>query len=304
MASSLNILFLTTLSLLLLLPHLGSSTKVDIKPVLTYHKGPLLGGRINLAILWYGNFGRVHKSTITKFVKSLNHDGGSREPRVSSWWKTIENYQSVLTKRRIPGIKVRVAKATTDRSYSLGKILTQEHITTLVQEATGGSNSLLPVIFTAKDVSVQGFCMGKCSKHGTVGARQLYVMVVNPEHECPDVCAWPFHKSAYGPQTMSLQPPSGNVGADSMVLGFASALAGVVTNPYNSGYFQGPVAAPLEAVSSCQGIFGSGAFPGYTGKVRIDPSTGGCFNAHGVRGQKFLLPAVWNPRTSTCWTLM
>ncbi|KAF8412573.1 hypothetical protein HHK36_000542 [Tetracentron sinense] len=313
MASSipLNPLHISTLiSLLLLLAlvlPLGSSKKVDIRTVLTYHKGPLLTGDLNLTILWYGRFGRVQKSTIRNFIRSLNHNGNfNLEPRVSTWWKTIESYQSIKSSRhhKNPSIRVQVVKQMTDNSYSVGKILTQNSIPGLVQKAKSGS---VAVIFTARDVSVQGLCTGKCSQHGIMGKgslHQLYIMVGNPESECPGECGWPFHKADQGPQSLPLQPPNGDIGADAMVIGFATALAGTVTNPYKNGYFQGPKTNPLEAVSACPGMFGSGAFPGYAGKVHVDPHDGGCFNAHGVNGKKFLLPAVWNPKTSACWTTM
>ncbi|XP_043695657.1 protein EXORDIUM-like 2 [Telopea speciosissima] len=308
MASSpLSILSLTILSLVLL-PRLGSSKFVDLSSLpLKYHGGPLLTGNLKLAILWYGNFGRVHKQTITTFVKSLNSVAVPTEPSVATWWRTIESYQPTSKGDVSPKINVQIVKKITDKNYSIGKIITQDFIQKLVQLATGGDKSLLPVIFTAKDVSVVGLCMGKCSEHGTVGAGKLsqsYIIVGNPEIECPGTCAWPFQAAAQGPKMMPLPPPSGNVGADSMVLGFASALAGVVTNPYNTGYFLGPPAAPLEAVTACPGKFGSGALPGYMGKVRIDPADGGAFNAHGIRNKKFLLPAVWNPKTASCWTLL
>ena len=128
----------------------------------------------------------------------------------------------------------------------------------------------------------------------------------NLETECPGLCAWPFHKADYGPQGVTLQPPSGKVGADSMLISFAQALAATVTNPYNNGFYDGPQAHahPVEVSTACPGIFASGAFPGYTGRVRVDPNNGGAFNAHGARGHKFLLPALWNPKTSSCWTTM
>ncbi len=132
-------------------------------------------------------------------------------------------------------------------------------------------------------------------------------MVGNPESECPGACAWPFHKSNHGPQGVTLQPPNGNIGADSMVVHFASGLAGAVTNPFKTGFFQLGTKNDhelVEAATACPNIFGSGALPGYTGKVRVDPANGGAFNTHGYKGMQFLVPAIWNPRTSSCWTPM
>uniref|UniRef100_A0A2P2N4V8 Phosphate-responsive family protein n=1 Tax=Rhizophora mucronata TaxID=61149 RepID=A0A2P2N4V8_RHIMU len=89
-----------------------------------------------------------------------------------------------------------------------------------------------------------------------------------------------------------------------MIINLATLFANTVTNPFNDGYFQGPPTAPLESVSACSGIFGSGSYPGYPGRVMVDKTTGASFNAQGVNGRKYLLPAMWDPRTSACKTLM
>jgi len=65
-----------------------------------------------------------------------------------------------------------------------------------------------------------------------------------------------------------------------------------------NGYFQGPKEAPLEAASGCPGVFGNGSYPGYAGDLLIDSATGASYNAHGVHGRKYLLPALFDPSTS------
>ena len=122
--------------------------------------------------------------------------------------------------------------------------------------------------------------------------------------QCPGYCAWPFHQPVYGPQTAPLVAPNGDLGVDGMVINLATVLAGAVTNPFDDGYYQGPKNAPLEAVSACTGIFGKGAYQGYAGEVLADGTTGGSYNAVGVRGRKFLLPAMWDPVSSACKTLV
>lgn len=164
------------------------------------------------------------------------------------------------------------------------------------------------VVLTAKDVTVEGFCMSRCGSHGSTiargKARLSYAWVGNSETQCPGQCAWPFHQPIYGPQTPPLVAPNGDVGVDGMIINLATVLAGAVTNPFNNGYFQGPVTAPLEAVTACTGVFGSGAYPGYTGNVLVDKSSGASYNTHGVNGRKYLVPAMWDPKTSTCSTLV
>ncbi|XP_010276881.1 PREDICTED: protein EXORDIUM-like 4 [Nelumbo nucifera] len=318
MASSIKLVLLSALAVLLLLPSSGDSV-ITTKGYVTDHGGPLLKGDVNLAILWYGNVGRIQQSVILKFIGSLSKCNPNLDPQVSTWWNMVESYQSA-GKRRHEGegdlkkdapptpIRVRIVNQTADRSYSFGKTITPHLIPDLVKKATeGASPSTVAVILTARDVSVKTLCTGKCSEHGSVGkglSSQLYVMVGNPMDECPQDCAWPFYKSVLRPVTFSMVPPNGDVAADAMVISLAQALAGLVTNPYHNGYFLQGYRHQIEAATACPNMFGSGAFPGYTGKMRFDPRTGGCFNAHGPAGEKFLLPALWDPATSSCWTLI
>ncbi|OWM67996.1 protein EXORDIUM-like 2 [Punica granatum] len=270
------------------------------------HGGPLLTRSINLSLIWYGPFGRVQKRVIRTFISSLNYNGGANlEPQVSSWWRVVESYQSFARPGPpgpAPPINVKVVKQEVDINFSVGKVLTVDFLNILAQKAAAGTPAgSLAVIFAGSGVTVQGLCMGKCSIHGLNGP-QPYLVVGNPEIECPGSCAWPFFPSDYGPKGVILQPPNKNVAADAMVIALASGLAETVTNPFNNGFYSGIPTQPTEISDACPNMFGSGALPGYTGKVRIDPATGGAFNAHGPRGRKYLLPAIWNPRTNSCYT--
>ncbi|BAF24000.1 Os08g0485000, partial [Oryza sativa Japonica Group] len=134
--------------------------------------------------------------------------------------------------------------------------------------------------------------------------RFAYAWVGNAAEQCPGECAWPFHQPAYGPQAPPLVSPNADVGMDGIIINLATLLAGAVTNPYGGGYFQGPTEAPLEAVTACTGMFGAGAYPGYPGQLPVDAATGASYNAVGVAGRRFLLPAMWDPKTSQCSTLV
>ncbi|CAK9138421.1 unnamed protein product [Ilex paraguariensis] len=272
----------------------------------TYHKGPLLTGDVNLSVLWYGQINPIQKSAIKTFIQSLNNDHNvSFEPRVSSWWNIVESYQTVANKslKKSPKITVKAVKEIDDDKYSIGKVLNDDSLAGLVQKASGRTPNTVAVIFAANDVTVKDSCSEWCFLHGAIG-KQVYIVVGNPENECPSTCAWPFHRSENGALGLTLDPPSGDEGTDSMIVHFASALAATITNPYETGFFGGLSDKPLEATTACKGVFGTGAFPGYTGKVRVDPRSGGGFNAHGLNNARFLLPAVWNPKNSSCWTLM
>ncbi|KAF3432650.1 hypothetical protein FNV43_RR23752 [Rhamnella rubrinervis] len=317
MASSLPtrplLLALSILLVLLIQTHVAMGKGKRARSVagataLTYHGGPMLTGTINLSVLFYGQIGRVQKNAIRSFLKSLTSTKVSQQPSASAWWSVVESYQAAAArggKGRSPKIQLNVASVISDSTYSAGKVMTMDFVKLLVDKATAGKPNTLALIFTDRQVTVQDLCTGKCAQHGAFG-KQVFVLVGNPETECPDACAWPFVKSNGGPQGVILQPPSGNLGADAMVMSLASGLADAVTNPYNTGFYQaGPRHAGFVGAGTvCKGMFGSGAFPGYTGKVRVDPKTGGAFNIHGVKGTKFLLPALWNPVTSACWTPM
>ncbi|KAB2628925.1 hypothetical protein D8674_033720 [Pyrus ussuriensis x Pyrus communis] len=270
--------------------------------VLNYHKGPLLKGNLTVNIVWYGKFSPSQRSILVDFVQSLSSGQRTPQPSVSSWWQTTGGYKGG------PSTPI-VGNQILDETYSLGKALTDQKLVALAAKASKGQNAAINVVLTGADVTVDGFCSSRCGSHGSgIEGRKTgklaYAWVGNPASQCPGQCAWPFHQPIYGPQTPPLVPPNGDVGIDGMVISLATVLAGAVTNPFENGYFQGSKDAPLEAVSACTGIFGKGAYPGYPGDVIRDKTTGVSYNAFGVRGRKYLLPAMWDPQTSTCKTLV
>jgi hypothetical protein len=232
----------------------------------------------------------------------MNSGNVPQPPSVASWWQTTENYKGGSS-NLVLGTQI------LDENFSLGKSLTTSQIVDLASKApTKGS---INVVLTAADVLVDGFCVSSCGSHGSglsgpkdAQSKFAYAWVGNSVSQCPGQCAWPFHQPIYGPQTPPLGAPNGDVGVDGMAINLATVLAGTVTDPFDSGYFQGPATAPLEAVTACPGIFGSGAYPGYTGSVLMDKATGASYNAQGINGHKYLLPAMWDPKTSTCKTLV
>ncbi|KAM0063877.1 putative protein EXORDIUM [Helianthus debilis subsp. tardiflorus] len=289
--------------LIFLFLEISFSALVTQQPlVLKYHNGALLKGPVTVNIVWYGKFTPTQRSIIVDFLQSLNtvktvKGSAPPPPSVATWWKTTEKYHNGSS-------ATVVGKQILDENYSLGKFLKNYHIQYLATKVS--QKNSINVVLTAKEVGVDGFCRSRCGTHGSTktGNRVAYAWVGNSETQCPGQCAWPFHQPIYGPQSPPLVSPNGDVGVDGMVINLATVLAGAVTNPFNQGYFQGPANAPLEAVSACTGIFGSGAYPGYAGQVLVDKTTGASFNAHGLNGRKYLVPAMWDPKTSTCTTLV
>ncbi|KAL9231802.1 hypothetical protein vseg_006975 [Gypsophila vaccaria] len=273
--------------------------------VLRYHHGPLLKGNLTVNLIWYGRFSPSQRSIVVDFINSLSPSSSSspshHHPSASSWWRTTDKYTP-----HGPTTSLSLGRQSLLPRYPLGKSLTTSHLLSLASPRARPGPGEIDVVLTAEDVGVEGFCM-RCGAHGSRGkgrGRGVYVWVGNAAAQCAGECAWPFYRPMYGPQTAPLVAPNGDVGVDGMIINLATLLAGAVTNPYSDGYFQGPATAPLEAVSACTGVFGTGAYPGYPGSVLVDGVSGASFNAYGVNGRKFLLPAMWDPMTSTCSTLV
>ncbi|XVE55524.1 hypothetical protein DITRI_Ditri03aG0165600 [Diplodiscus trichospermus] len=278
----------------------GASYNAHGQPLLKYHNGPLLKGNTTVNLMWYGEFTSTQRSIIVDFLNSLTSIGKAPSPSVSSWWQTTGKYRGGSS-------SVVVGKQILDDEYSLGKALRASQLTALASKSGYGNSTVVNVVLTSVDVAVDGFCMSRCGTHGSVRVKKsrfAYAWVGNSVSQCPGHCAWPFHQPMYGPQTPPLVAPNGDIGVDGMVINLATVLVGTVTNPFNNGYYQGSAQARLEAVSACTGIFGKGAYPGYPGVVLVDKTTGASYNAVGVNERKYLLPAMWDPQTSTCETLM
>ncbi|KAK9275866.1 hypothetical protein L1049_023139 [Liquidambar formosana] len=238
-----------------------SSIATTQSTVLTYHNGPLLSGNLSLSITWYGKFSPAQRSILMDFLHSLNPTNPNPKahpnPSVSSWWKTLESYNTFIPKKpqkisRNPNnaIGLEVQKQTLDQSYALGRFLTRTQISSLAEKGSRGGD--VGLVFTADDVAVEGFCMSSCAHHGSVPkTRWVYMWVGNSASQCPGQCAWPFHQPIYGPQSQPLVAPNGDVGVDGMVIGLASTLAAAITNPFGNGLLPG---AHIGSARSCVGL--------------------------------------------------
>ncbi|WCJ31731.1 Protein EXORDIUM-like 1 [Euphorbia peplus] len=308
MASFISANFLLQLLFVFTLFHLSSSARVllDDTVLFKYHHGPLLSGKISVNLIWYGKFKPSQRAIIFDFVTSLEKD--VKKPSVSSWWKGTEKYYSLI-KSKTPSLSLNLgSNQIIDDTYSLGKSLKNNQIVQLAKK--GGESYAINVVLTASDVAVEGFCSSRCGTHGSGSVsgsglnKFAYIWVGNSETQCPGQCAWPFHQPIYGPQGAPLVAPNNDVGLDGMVINLASLLAGTVTNPFGNGFYQGPKEAPLEAASACPGVYAKGAYPGYAGDLLVDSTTGASYNANGVNGRKYLLPALFDPSSQSCSTLV
>ncbi|KAJ8471314.1 hypothetical protein OPV22_025657 [Ensete ventricosum] len=275
--------------------------------LLTYHNGEVLQGDIAISIMWYGAFTPTQKSIISDFLLSLTPRSQARPqpltPSVPQWWETITKVYLAKAAKKTTKTNIVLAEQVSDEECSLGKSLKTSQIPELAARA-GSKKGGIALVFTAQDVAVEGFCMSRCGLHGADrNTGSTYIWVGNSAAQCPGQCAWPFHQPMYGPQKPPLVAPNGDVGVDGIVINLASLVAGTVTNPFGDGFFQGPREAPLEAATACPGVYGKGAYPGYAGDLLVDAATGASYNANGVRGRKYLVPALFDPSTSACSTL-
>ncbi|WCJ44433.1 Protein EXORDIUM-like 1 [Euphorbia peplus] len=306
MASFISANFLLQLLFVFTLFHLNSSSRLllDDMVLFKYHHGPLLSGKISVNLIWYGKFTPSQRAIVSDFITSLEKD--VKKPSVSSWWEGTEKYYNLI-KSKTPSFSLSLGSyQIMDDTYSLGKSLKNNQIVQLAKK--GGEKYTINVVLTAADVAVEGFCSSRCGTHGSGSvsgsSKFTYIWVGNSETQCPGQCAWPFHQPIYGPQSAPLVAPNNDVGLDGMVINLASLLVGTVTNPFGNGFYQGPKEAPLEAASACPGVYGKGAYPGYAGDLLVDSTTGASYNANGVNGRKYLLPALFDPSTQSCSTLV
>ncbi|KAL2611381.1 hypothetical protein R1flu_023073 [Riccia fluitans] len=266
--------------------------------VLTYHNGTILTGTIPtgtsamavpLYVIWYGNFTDNQKQIVRDFFASTENVTCAA-PSVNSWWKMTGGYKDLQGAAIPPGIHLMAEVV--DDVCSKGKTLVATDIEAIVVNSLttfpSDANSVY-IVLTSNDVVVEDFCTNQCGTHfataatDATGGKELpYAWVGNPEVLCPGMCAWPFAKNEYNPSADVLVPPNGDVGIDGMVINIAAILAGTVTNPFNSGFYQGEETAPLEAASACTGMFGTGAYSGYAGEIPKDETTGSSYNAVGV----------------------
>ncbi|XP_065847790.1 protein EXORDIUM-like 1 [Euphorbia lathyris] len=274
-------------------------------PTMPYHKGPLLNGKISINLIWYGQFTPAQRAIVTDFITSIDKPSKVREdqPDVVTWWKKIQAYYKVAKKTY--SLTLSLGTQINDEKYSLGKKLSDAQIKELA--AKGAQSDAINVVLTSADVSVDKFCIW-CGKHGfTAGngtkSKYAYIWVGNPQTQCPGECAWPFYKGPYGPTTPAISPNK-DKGMEGVIINLSTELAGTATNPFGDGFYHAPKEAPLEAGTACNSIFARGAHPGFPGDLLVEVNTGASYNAQGVNGRKYLLPAIANPKGDYCSTLV
>ncbi|KAG6551107.1 hypothetical protein Mapa_007342 [Marchantia paleacea] len=275
--------------------------------ILDYHNGPVMTGRdntIKLYVIYYGGFTSQQRSTLRLFFRSFRMSRASRkEPTVAKWWEITNLYVDLFN--HPVASNVVLAGEGVDK-YSLGKNIKQLDIQKLVmkfmRKKFGIDARSIYIVLTSDDVLVERFCMNVCGTHfytfpsdETKSQMVPYGWVGNPAQQCPGLCSWPYAPG--GLLQKGRIAPNGDVGIDGMIITIGNLLAGIATNPFGNAYFQPD---GLEAAGVCQGVYGTGSFPGYPGELLVDKSTNASFNVYGKRNSKFLLTRIWHPATRQC----
>ncbi|KAL2642824.1 hypothetical protein R1flu_010411 [Riccia fluitans] len=279
--------------------------------ILDYHNGPVMTGKedaIKLFVVYYGDFAPKQRLTLRQFFKSFwrrRTQWPASHPTVEKWWQItrlyVDMYATPVARSMTPAGEI-------FNRYSLGKSLNQSNIQDLVVKSFGtfgvDARSMY-LVLTSADVEVESFCNNVCGTHyytfpsDTTSSQMVpYGWVGNAATQCPSMCSWPY--ASGGNLQTPLVAPNGDEGIDGMIITIANILAGMATNPYGNGFYQGDASIPLEAAGACQGVYGPGAFPGYPGELLVDNSTGASFNVYGAKNFKFLVPWIWHPTTLQC----
>ncbi|KAL0838439.1 hypothetical protein Bca101_090329 [Brassica carinata] len=167
------------------------------------------------------------------FTISLNFDAKEGlDPKVSSWGKVGRVIKRgmrsrIFTDRRkknnktvVPRIKVKIVRSYIDKKMIFGNDLTIDNGEIEVENGRRKHIVSGVVVLLAPQVRAQG--LGLCKKK-----QQLYIIVSNPEVQRLGWCAWSFQIASKGPHGMTNQPPSGEIGADALVIQLATGLADV-----------------------------------------------------------------------------
>lgn len=237
-----NIFAITTLLALAIgcaSPLSAQNSKPRRESRIRYHDGPvMLGSSNHVYFIFYGNWQDQSnaQATITDFVASL---GGSPYLRINTTY-----HDSAGT----PLSNSLLWASNLDDAYSHGRNLTDADIATIV------SNSILSeqlpldpqgiyFVIASDDVEMAGHCTDYCEFHdftNVAGIRTQYAFIGNPRR-CPSKCA---------PQ---LSGPNGDFAVDAMINWIAHDIAGVLTNPSGTAWFD---RLGKENSDKCLNMFG------------------------------------------------
>jgi hypothetical protein len=218
-------------------PTAGSTSALT--PILN-HNGPVMGGTVNVYIIWYGNWNQSNGS-----------DTAVGQQLVRTFLGSVGNTPYFNINMSYPGVSGSVGlKLESTDTGSQGTRLSDADIQTIVSTAI--SSGKLPkdtngvyFVLTSSDVAEKsGFCTRYCGWHtyGTISGSNIKYSFVGNANRCLSSCA---------AQTIS---PNGNAGVDGMISVIAHELEEAVTDPNLNAWYD---AKGAENADKCAWTFGS-----------------------------------------------
>jgi hypothetical protein len=235
-------------------PKPSDHVKTDSR--ILYNNGPVLTGSSDVYLIWYGCWANdcgIAGDTDSQFILSdfMSSLGFTPYFQINAGYPNSSGLA--------PSGGLFFGGSAVDRFYSHGFELTAEGIQGIISDQIlAGELPLDPagiyLVLGSADVSSSGtgFCVPSAQPHHSrgvvLGTSFVYGFVGNP-NRCPTLGA-PQFIAADGSR---LPTPNGNFGADGMASTMAHVLAGIVTNPAGSGWFD---RYGLENADKCTGTFG------------------------------------------------
>jgi hypothetical protein len=200
----------------------AQTSKPKKESKIRYHAGPVMLGTNHVYFIFYGNWAGqfAAQATITDFVVSLGNS-----PYLGINTTYTDSAGTPLTTSLLWGSNINDA-------YSHGINLTQTDIASIVSswilsEQVPLDPQGIYFVLASDDVNMAGHCTDFCEFHHfttVAGIEIRYAFVGNPRR-CPSKCA------------AQLTGPSGDYASDAMINWIAHDIAGVLTNPNKTGWF-------------------------------------------------------------------
>lgn len=257
-------------------PTAGGTTSLS---AITNHGGPVMGGPINVYLIWYGNWNQNNGS-----------DTPSGQALVRTFLSNVGNspYFNINTSysgggNTVTGL-VALSPIEVNDSGSQGTRLSDAKVKTLVSNAI--SSGKLPkdaggvyFLLTSSNVSESsGFCTRYCGWHtySTISGSNIKYSFVGNAQRCLNGCA---------AQTIS---PNGNAGVDGMISVIAHELEEAATDPNLNAWYD---SSGAENADKCAWTFGS---------AQSLLSTGAYYNMT-LGGKNFLVQRNLDASNSKCY---
>lgn len=207
---------------------------------ITNHGGLVLGGTVNVYVIWYGNWAQANGS-----------DNATGQALVRTFLSNVGNSPYFNINTSYPGVtgSVTLKQEITDAG-SQGTRLSDSRVQTVVSSALSSgklpydTNALYFVLTSSNVSESSGFCSRYCGWHtnGSLAGRDIKYSFVGNANRCLSGCS---------AQTIS---PNSNAGVDGMISVIAHELEETTTDPDLNAWYD---SSGAENGDKCAWTFGS-----------------------------------------------